>query len=168
MLKSFAPVADGHTKILVVGTMPGEASLKAGQYYAYKYNHFWPLISVLFNGGNPFNSYQQKLLILLKNSVGLWDSLKYCRRKGSLDKDIKAEIPNNFALLFKKYPSIKRIVFNGQAAQRFYKSHNPALPDYEYILMPSTSPANASKSFQEKLSLWRQALIINPSDKFGC
>ena len=160
MLKSFKPVAGVNTKILVVGTMPGEASLKAGQYYAYKYNHFWPIISALFNGGKPFTSYGEKLTVLSDNFIGLWDSLKYCRRQGSLDKDIKAQTPDNFTLLFKKYPSIKRIIFNGQAAQKFYKANNPVLPDYQYILMPSTSPANAGKSFEEKLLLWRKALTL--------
>ena len=160
MLKSFSPVTDGNTQVLVVGTMPGGASLKAGQYYAYRHNHFWQIISVLFNSGEPFDSYEEKLSVLLKNKIGLWDSLKYCRRKGSLDKDINCAIPNNFALLFKKRPLIKRIVFNGRAAQKFFTANNPVLEGYEYLLMPSTSPANASKSFEEKLALWQQALII--------
>jgi len=164
MLKSFKPVADDHTKILVVGSMPGDASLKAGQYYAYKYNHFWRIISVLFNCGKPFSSYREKLSVLSQNSIGLWDSLKYCRRQGSLDKDIKSGKANNFSLLFKKYPSIRRIVFNGRAAEKFFKANNPLLSEYEYILMPSTSPANAGKSFEEKLSFWRKVLLIDNQD----
>ncbi len=159
MLKSFPAVADSRTKILVVGSMPGEASLKAGEYYAYKYNHFWPIISRLFNGGQPISSYQEKLNLLLTNNIGLWDSLKYCSRTGSLDKDIKFAHPNNFKALFKKYPSIKRIVFNGAAACNFFKKFNELQPDFDYLQMPSTSPANASKSFEEKLSLWREALL---------
>ena len=164
MLKSFKPVADDHTKILVVGSMPGEASLKARQYYAYKYNHFWRIISVLFNCDKPFSSYREKLSVLSQNSIGLWDSLKYCRRQGSLDKDIKYGKANNFSLLFKKYPSIKRIVFNGRAAEKFFKENNPLLSKYEYVLMPSTSPANAGKSFEEKLSFWRKVLLIDNQD----
>lgn len=158
MLKSFAAVTDDNTRILVVGTMPGEASLKAGEYYAYKYNHFWPIIFKLFNGGEVLTSYEAKLSLLLGARVGLWDSLKNCRRQGSLDKDIKEEKTNNFKLLFKKRPGIKRVVFNGQAAKRFFTAHNTLEPCREYVLMPSTSPANASKSFEEKLSLWRGAL----------
>lgn len=160
MLKSFAAVTDENTRILVVGTMPGEASLKAGEYYAYKYNHFWPIIFSLFNGGEALTCYEDKLSLLLSARIGLWDSLKNCRRRGSLDKDIKEEKPNNFKLLFKNRPGIKRVVFNGQAAKRFFTAHNPLEDGREYLLMPSTSPANASKSFEEKLSLWRAALTL--------
>ena len=159
MLKSFPAAADSRTKILVVGSMPGEASLKAGEYYAYKYNHFWPIIFTLFNKGESILDYQAKLNLLLSNNIGLWDSLKYCSRRGSLDKDIKLGRPNNFKALFKKYPSIKRVVFNGAAAYKFFKQFNDLQPDFDYLQMPSTSPANASKSFEEKLSIWRKALL---------
>lgn len=160
MLKSFAAVTDENTRILVVGSMPGEASLKAGEYYAYKYNHFWPIICTLFNGGEILTSYEAKLSLLLSVRIGLWDSLKNCRRLGSLDKDIKEEKLNNFNRLFNKRPGIKRIVFNGQAAKRFFTAHNTLEDGREYLLMPSTSPANASKSFEEKLALWRTALTF--------
>lgn len=159
MLKSFPAAVDSRTKILVVGSMPGEASLKAGEYYAYKYNHFWPIIFTLFNKGESILDYQAKLNLLLSNNIGLWDSLKYCSRSGSLDKDIKLGRPNNFKALFKKYPSIKRVVFNGTAAYKFFKQFNDFQSDFDYLQIPSTSPANASKSFEEKLSIWRKALL---------
>ena len=160
MLKSFPAVADDNTEILVVGTMPGAASLLAGEYYAHARNHFWPIIFALFNGGRGISSYEGKLSLLLGNRVGLWDALKYCRRAGSLDKNINSEIPNNFSLLFKERPKIKRVVFNGLAARRYFVKYNSVSDGREYVLAPSSSPANASKSFKEKLFLWRRALSL--------
>ena len=158
MLRSFSAVTDDNTEILTVGTMPGAASLAAGEYYAYKRNHFWPIIFALFNGGEPLNSYEQKISLLLSHKIGLWDSLQYCDRQGSLDKDIRRESPNNFKVLFKRRPKIRRVVFNGLAARRYFLKYNDISDGREYVLMPSTSPANASKSFEEKLALWRSVL----------
>lgn len=158
MLKSFAAVTDDNTEILAVGTMPGAASLAAGEYYAHKRNHFWPIIFALFNGGEALTSYEDKIALLLSHKIGLWDSLKYCDRRGSLDKDIRRESPNNFKILFKLRPKIRRVVFNGLAARDYFLRYNNISDGREYVLMPSTSPANASKSFEEKLILWRQAL----------
>jgi hypoxanthine-DNA glycosylase len=99
MIKSFKPVVDGNTKIMIIGSMPGAASLKAGQYYAYKYNQFWPLMTALLSPSAPPVIYAQKLQMLLDNNIGLWDSLAACRRDGSLDGNIKEEQPNDFKRL---------------------------------------------------------------------
>lgn len=160
MLRSFAAVTDDNTEILTVGTMPGTASLAAGEYYAHKRNHFWPIIFALFNGGRTLTSYEEKIALLLSHKIGLWDSLEYCDRQGSLDKDIRRERPNNFKVLFQSRPKIKRVVFNGLAARNYFLKYNDVSDGREYVLMPSTSPANASKSFEDKLLLWRRALDI--------
>ncbi len=158
MIKSFKPVADANTQIMIIGSMPGEASLKAGQYYAYKYNQFWPLMTDLLSPAVPPATYPQKLQMLLNHNIGLWDSLAACRRAGSLDGNIKEEKPNDFKTLFKKYPKIKTLLFNGQAAHKYFVKYFGKIDGVEYKLLPSTSPAAAAKTFNQKRTLWAKAL----------
>lgn len=158
MLKSFAPVADKRTRILIVGSMPGEASLRAGQYYAYKYNQFWKLAAALFSDGNIPSSYPEKLALLQKHGVGLWDTLHACEREGSLDSQIRHARPNDFISLLKKYPRIRALLFNGQTAHKYFVKFFGRLPEITYYILPSTSPAHAALSYDEKLTVWKDAL----------
>ncbi len=158
MLKSFAPVINENTVQIIVGTMPGEASLKAGQYYAYKHNKFWQIIFDVFADGNIPGGYGDKINVLLSNATGLWDALAYCKRKGSLDKNIICEKPNDFKSLLKKYPKVKKLIFNGQKANKYFVKYFGYVKGIEYVVMPSTSPANASKNYRDKLALWEQTL----------
>lgn len=154
-ISSFKPIIDKNTKAFVVGTMPSVQSLADNQYYAHPRNHFWHIISALFNDNKPFSSFEDKKACLLKNNIGLWDALKSCHRKGSLDLNIKNAEPNDFGL----YPQIQFYFFNGQMAYQFFKRFNGSLlkPD-NHIVLPSTSPANAGYNFDRKLCLWREAL----------
>ncbi len=158
MVKSFKPVVNSDTKIMIIGSMPGEASLKAGQYYAYKYNQFWPLMTGLLSPAAAPASYKEKLQMLLDNNIGLWDTLAVCRRAGSLDGNIKEEKPNNFKTLFKKYPKIKTLLFNGRAAHKYFVKYFGEINGIEYILLPSTSPAAATKTLKQKALLWGKNL----------
>lgn len=158
MIKSFKPVADENTKIMIIGSMPGEASLKAGQYYAYKYNQFWPLMTDLLSPSAPPASYKEKLQMLLNNNIGLWDSLAVCKRAGSLDGNIKEEKPNDFKTLLKKYPKITTLLFNGQAAHKYFVKYFGMIDAVEYKLLPSTSPAAATKTLKQKRELWAKAI----------
>jgi len=154
MLKSFKPVINEDTVQMIIGTMPGEASLKAKQYYAYKYNKFWQIIFDIFGRGEVLFNYKDKLNILLKNKTGLWDALAYCKRKGSLDKDILQEKPNDFNSLLKNYPKVTKLIFNGQKANKYFLKYFGQIEGIEYIVLPSTSPANASKTYKQKLNIW--------------
>lgn len=159
MLKSFAPVVDDETEVMVIGTMPGEASLKAQEYYAYKHNLFWVIMAELLNDGEAFADYKSKLECLKRNHIGLWDNLQYCERKGSLDSNIKNARPNDFAALLKKYPKVRRLIFNGQQSYKFFrKFHSQLMTGVECLAAPSTSPANASVRPVEKLAVWREVL----------
>lgn len=159
MLQSFDYIADSESRILIVGTMPGEASLSAGQYYAHPRNVFWNIIADVFNNGRELTDYDVKRDCLLTHGVGLWDSLKYCERPGSLDSNIRNESPNDFNGLLQMYPQIRVLLFNGQKAFSFFKKyHAPLLQTINYQVLPSTSPANARLNYQQKLELWRQAL----------
>lgn len=159
MIKSFEPVIDENTRILILGTMPGEASLLANEYYGHKQNAFWRIISRCFNGSREWADYAEKLNCLRANGVGLWDNLKYCCREGSLDSDIKNPQPNDIAGLLQKYPDVQKILFNGRKSFDFFKKfHGLLLDRYQTEILPSTSPANATISREEKYRQWSKAL----------
>ena len=159
ILQSFPPLADSQTKILVIRTMPGVASLEAAQYYAHPRNAFWKIIAQVFNNGAEFQSYQEKTNCALAHGIGLWDNLQNCVREGSLDSNIKNAVPNDFETLLQKY-NITKLLFNGQKSFEFFKRyHEKLLETTAYEIMPSTSPANATLSFEKKLAVWKKALI---------
>jgi double-stranded uracil-DNA glycosylase len=115
-VQSFPPIVSQQSKLLILGSMPGEASLKAGQYYAHPRNAFWHIMGELFGAG-PSLPYQERVTILESVGVALWDSLQACIRPGSLDALIKEEVANDFPALFAKYPNITHVFFNGSKAE---------------------------------------------------
>ncbi len=160
-IESFPPIAAKNAKILILGTMPGEASLKAQQYYAHPRNHFWRLMGALVNAG-PDVSYNQRVKILKKNNIAVWDVLKCCVRPGSLDSAITEEIPNDFSAFFSAHPNITHVFFgSGKAEQSFKKHAAPLLKDLKlkYHRLPSPSPAHAALNFKQKLKAWERILI---------
>ena len=157
-LHSFPPVINTHTRVLIIGSMPGIASLQAHEYYAYKYNQFWPLVFDVFENGRLPKNYPDKLHTLLKHRLGLWDALAACTRPGSLDSCIKTPTPNDFTTLFQHYPSIHTLLFNGQAAATYFKRfHGWEIPGKTLVILPSTSPANAALPYAQKLARWKKA-----------
>ena len=158
MLESFKPVVNTHTRILVIGSMPGAASLRAQEYYAYAYNQFWRLMFDLLAGGRSPRNYADKLNTLLRHGIGLWDALAHCERTGSLDGNITHPVPNDFPSLFIRFPHIHTLLFNGQAAARHFKRAYGFPADKNYHILPSTSPAHAALSYQQKKTRWRAAL----------
>ncbi len=157
-LYCFAPLVRVDTEVLVIGTMPGVASLQAAEYYAFKHNAFWPIIFKI--SGKEAETYAEKIKLLQKLQIGLWDNLKVCEREGSLDSDIKQAEPNDFEGLLAQYSNIEKLLFNGQKSFGFFKKYHKALLDkYNFSVLPSTSPANARLSFDEKFEIWRRELI---------
>jgi len=144
--------------------MPGIASLDANEYYAHPRNGFWKILQSIYSGD--IDNYQQRLQLLDQNHIALWDSLKHCERKGSLDSNITAAsvVANDFNSLLHALPSIKLIAFNGKAAEKWFRKL--ALPTLnnadaiEFVSLPSSSPAMASLSLKEKTDTWRQALKV--------
>ncbi|KIA94501.1 DNA glycosylase [Flavobacterium sp. KMS] len=156
---SFDPISSPNASVLILGTMPGIKSLELGQYYGHKQNNFWKILFTVFN--EDFTDvYEAKKEILIKNNIALWDVLKYCDRVGSLDSAIKNEITNDFDTFLKQHPDIKTILFNGQKAAAFFKKYIKVSNDYKLITLPSTSPANAGKSFDSKLNEWKIILEL--------
>lgn len=159
MPNSFDYIANSDSQVLIIGTMPSVASLQAGEYYAHPRNAFWLIIAEIFNRGRPFSDFAAKKRCLLANGIALWDSLSFCERTGSLDSNIKNEYPNDFNRLLQDYPQIKLLLFNGQKAFAFFKKyHAPLLSKIDYKILPSTSPANAQISYQQKSKIWQAAL----------
>jgi hypoxanthine-DNA glycosylase len=154
-VQSFPPIVSQQSKLLILGSMPGEASLKAGEYYAHPRNAFWHIMGELFGAG-PSLPYQERVVILQSIGVALWDSLQACIRRGSLDASIKEEVANDFPALFAKYPNITHVFFNGSKAERSFLRHTTTLSEDRHIFarLPSTSPAHAAMRLEAKVQAW--------------
>ncbi len=167
MLYSFSPISNPNATALILGTMPSIQSLALSQYYGNNRNAFWKILFTLFN--TPFSTdYEQRKSVLLENHIALWDVLEACVRKGSLDSAIEQEVPNDFNSFLKAHPNIKHIYFNGQKAAAYFKCHVKVGDDYHLVTLPSSSPANAGKSFEEKLKEWgiiTQAITSYPKTR---
>jgi TDG/mug DNA glycosylase family protein len=146
---------------MILGTMPGVESLKKRQYYAHPRNAFWRIMGALFDA-DPAKPYEQRVQILKSRGVAVWDVLQACSRSGSADLDISMEVPNDFAAFFTGHPQIGIIVLNGgKATQYFDKFVAPDCPpSIVRKQAPSTSPAHAALTFEQKSSAWREALTL--------
>ena len=155
MPQCFEPWIDENTRLLIIGTMPSEASLAAGMYYAHPQNKFWPYMAQILNSGMPIETASERRQMLLSHGIGLWDSLAFCERNGSLDADIKNAEPNDFT----RFPQMKYYLFNGQKAFQFFKKYNGSLLTAQnHTILPSTSPANASIKNEIKFARWQTAI----------
>jgi hypoxanthine-DNA glycosylase len=157
----FPPIADKNAVILILGSMPSIKSLDEQQYYAHPRNSFWFIITKLLSSDTELE-YAQKKALLLNNRIALWDVLNTCQRKGSLDSSIKNDstIANDFNAFFDDHPLIKAVYFNGTRAQQEYNRHivptlDAKYSSIEYKRLPSTSPAMASLSREQKLQQWK-------------
>ena len=154
----FFPTADERTTRMIIGSMPGTASLNANQYYAHPRNAFWKIVACLFEAPYPFDSYEAKLSLLLNNRIGLWDVFASCDRDGSLDSDIRNAVTNDFETFLTLHPNVRTLYFNGKKA---YKSFTTTFGNKAFFKnlrlhpLPSTSPANARLTFEEKLTAWK-------------
>ncbi len=164
---AFEPILAGAPSVMILGSMPSQVSLQENQYYAHPRNSFWWIMSQLFEFDLGI-SYGERRLALQSAGVAVWDVLHDCERKGSLDSAIvkSSERSNDFDLLFTRYPSISKVIFNGAAAEAIFARHNKKLiqhlkqtrPDFQWHRCPSTSPAHASISKHDKLKAWRLSI----------
>lgn len=159
---SFSPIADEYAEILILGSIPGQASLTAGQYYAHNRNAFWLIISNLLQI-DPAAPYETKVQALKSARIALWDVLQSCKRTGSLDSGIENDtlMINDFRTFFQTHKKIKRVFFNGAKAEACFNQHilrHTKLDAISFTRLPSTSPANATVSFANKLAAWRLIL----------
>lgn len=158
--KGFPPIAEETAKVLILGSMPGEESLRKNEYYGHPRNAFWKIMATLF-GFDSSMKYEKRKKVLIKNRIALWDVMRFCERKGSLDNNIKNRtiIENDFDSFFNSHPNIEYVFFNGVKAEKEYlKRVLPNLSrskrNINYDRLPSTSPAMTQLSLKAKILEW--------------
>ncbi len=155
LLQGLPPVIARHSRLVVLGSFPGEASLRAQQYYGHPRNHFWPLLSAIWGVDLVASPYAARIAEARRRGLGLWDIYARCRREGSLDQAIEDAELNNLASLRRRAPGLQLVAHNGGESTRAMKRVLAlGLP---VLRLPSTSPANASWSFDRKLAAWSAA-----------
>ncbi|HEX7687184.1 MAG TPA: DNA-deoxyinosine glycosylase [Burkholderiaceae bacterium] len=153
MLEGLAPVIAPDTRLVVLGSFPGVASLAAQQYYGHPRNAFWRLLSALWGEDLVGRDYAGRLEALRRHRVGLWDVYRACERAGSLDSAIRVPEPNDLARLRTLAPGLRAVAHNGAESARSRRL--TAALGVDVHALPSTSPANAAWSFERKLAAWR-------------
>ena len=155
-LQGLPPVLDAHTRVLVLGSFPGVASLRAQQYYGHPQNQFWKILGSLWSVDLMAASYPERIALALAHGLGIWDVYATCEREGSLDTAIRVAVLNDFASLRQRCPLLQAIAHNGGESFRHAKhTQRLGVPVHK---LPSTSPANASWSFERKLAAWAEVL----------
>ncbi len=159
--EGFPAVAGPGARVLRLGTLPGQKSLQKHQYYGHPQNVFWRIMGELFGAG-PGIPYSDRVRIIVENGVAIWDVLASSVRPGSMDSaiDHRTAIANDFESLYREQSDVGLVCFNGQASAKLYQRFVASEPEKrsnerQYLTLPSTSPAYASMSFDEKLERWR-------------
>ena len=153
-LQGFPPILDANTRLIVLGSFPSVASLRAQRYYDHPQNHFWKILGALWGVPLIDMPYSERTDALLAHGLGVWDVYASCQREGSLDSSIQNAQLNDLAGLRSRCPRLQALAHNGGESYR-HARHTRALGLPVYRL-PSTSPANASWSFERKLAAWRE------------
>ena len=158
----FPPVAGPDARVLILGSLPGQRSLEAAQYYAHRQNAFWRIMAELFGIAGDYESRCEQLT---QHGIALWDVLASSVRPGSMDADIQLEAsrPNDFAEFLAAHAEIARICFNGRKAEEIFRRF--VVPDLVaagpvLVSLPSTSPAFASMAFDQKRDAWSYGLDL--------
>ena len=157
----FAPISAPSARVLVLGSVPGTASLESGEYYGHPRNAFWPIMGELFGAG-PDLDYATRARRLTRTGVAVWDVLRACRRTGSGDSEIErgSEVANDFDIFFAAHSRIRAIFLNGGMAEIAWRRFavprmDPSLRALPVTRLPSTSPAHASRTLAQKTAAWR-------------
>lgn len=165
MKRAFPAIVSASSTMLILGSMPSEASLAAQQYYAHPRNAFWRILAEL-TGVAADAVYAQRVQALSAAGIALWDVLSACEREGSLDSAIVSatSVPNDFSVFLAAYPLLRRIYFNGAKAEQIFRQKimaSQCLPENLQLLrLPSTSPAHAAMPFEHKRDEWLMALAV--------
>lgn len=163
----FPPVVDAATQVLILGSLPGDASLAKAQYYGHPRNQFWPLLAAVLGEDLPAQPYLQRLETLRRRGVGLWDVLATAVRPGSLDTALREGVHNDLALLLSQLPALQAIAGNGGAACRLVRRQlGGRLAPYHWLELPSSSPAY-TLPLADKLSAWRRLTAYLPPAATG-
>ncbi|MFM0035198.1 DNA-deoxyinosine glycosylase [Paraburkholderia strydomiana] len=154
--RCFAPVVDARTRVLILGSLPGERSLAHGQYYAHKQNRFWHLVGDVIGANLSAMEYDERLRTLLEHRIGLWDVVAEARRSGSLDSNIRDHASNDLVGLIGTLPELACVAFNGGTAAKIgERALGERASGYRMLRLPSSSPAHATIPYAAKLEIWR-------------
>lgn len=162
-IRSFPPIVNERSRILILGSMPGVASLKAFEYYGNPRNYLWRIVYGLFGDPVPDDAYEDRLKFALEHGIALWDTIASCERKGSLDSEIREEEPNDIPGLLRRFPGIQALVCNGTQSysvlRRFFGSA-PEVAERTVLRLPSTSPIPTRdyRGLEDRLAAWRREL----------
>lgn len=162
--QGFPPIIDDASRVLILGTLPSEESLRRREYYGHPRNQFWRILSAIYHV--PFvEAYPGRVALLRQKQLAVWDVLEYGERQGSLDQAIRKAVPNDFRGLFTTYQNLRAIVFNGRKARDLFEHKvvpQQALTGLEHLsrfFVPSTSPA-ATLPLAEKIRQWSQIVEV--------
>jgi double-stranded uracil-DNA glycosylase len=156
-----APIANPNARILILGTLPGDESIRQQQYYAHPRNQFWRILTDVY--GEPFHeTYAERVAMIARHDLAVWDVLRSADRAGSLDTAIQNAVPNEFGAFFARHSRLEAIAFNGQKSHALFRKHvlrdaTPLIAAMRIEILPSTSPA-ATRPFDEKVIAWRTFL----------
>lgn len=151
---SFAPVVDERTRVLILGSLPGEASLAAARYYANPRNQFWRLVGDVIGRNLAVRGYDERLALLREHGIGLWDAIGSARRRGSLDTAIREVEANPLGDLVTHLPALRCVAFNGAKSAAIGARELAGAGQVELVRLPSSSPAHAALTYAEKLVHW--------------
>jgi hypoxanthine-DNA glycosylase len=155
-LQGLPPLIDERTRVLVLGSFPGVASLRAQQYYGHPQNHFWKILGALWQQPLLQAPYEERVSALHQHGLGVWDVYAACEREGSLDTAIRSAELNDFSMLQRQSPALQAVAHNG--GESFRHARHTGVLGLPVYRLPSTSPANASWSFERKLAAWAEVL----------
>lgn len=157
-LQGFPPILDDRARILILGSFPSEASLAGAHYYAHRQNQFWRILGAILQQPLTEYDYAAKQAALKAAGIGVWDVYATCQRVGSLDAAIREPQLNDFGLLAQWAPRLQRVIFNGGTAGK--QAKRLVVLGYETRILPSTSPAHAGRTLEDKIEVWRDALTL--------
>lgn len=157
IIHPFEPIIYENSKILILGSFPSVKSRENNFYYGNNKNRFWNILSDIFNEEVPI-TIDDKVSLLKRNKIAVWDVIKSCDIHASEDSSIKNVVINDICGLTNKY-GIENIIFNGNTAYKFYKKYIGKIEKHKEIVLPSTSPANAKIKYDELLKIWNSTII---------
>jgi hypoxanthine-DNA glycosylase len=151
-----AAIIDDEATLLILGSLPSDASIRRQQYYGHPRNRFWPILFRLFGEELPADDYAAKVAFLHAHHIALWDVLHQAQRAGSADANISAGVLNDIPALLRAHPRIRTIALNGKTAEKTFRTHfaDRIDPDIRVLVLKSTSPANAQFSMEELVAEW--------------
>lgn len=160
----FPPIYDGESKILILGSFPSVKSRENNFFYGHPKNRFWEVIAAVLDKPLP-ETIEEKKKLLLENRIALWDVIKSCDIEGSADITINNVVPNDLSIIMRE-AKIGAIFCNGKKAAQLYQKHAEASTNIKAVLLPSTSPANATWSLEKLKQAYASALLPFLNQKF--